>query len=105
MSPDEHPPPEPGEPPPIRQAVTYGAVVIALGIATLVVALLSADGLRTVLVIAAPLVVGVGGLGALWRTFTVWRAGGRWQVWQGAAWFLLALFVVFLFSTGPALVG
>lgn len=104
MDSEKQSPPPPG-PPPIRSAVTYGAVVIGLGLATLVVALLSTDGLRTVLVIVAPAVVGVGALGALWRTYRVWRAGGPWQVWQGAGWFLLATFVVFLFSTGPYLVG
>ncbi|MDF3282520.1 MULTISPECIES: hypothetical protein [unclassified Gordonia (in: high G+C Gram-positive bacteria)] len=117
MIPDETPPPPdsrpPGSPPgpgpaqpsTLRAAVTYGIVVIGLGLATLLVALASSDGLRTALVVAAPIVVGVGALGGLWRTYTVWRAGGRWQVWQGAAWFLLATFVVFLFSTAPALVG
>ncbi|QTI70732.1 hypothetical protein [Gordonia polyisoprenivorans] len=104
-SPPPGPPPGPEAPSPLRAAVTYGIVVIGLGLATLLVALASSGGLRTALVVAAPIVVGVGALGGLWRTYTVWRAGGRWQVWQGAAWFLLATFVVFLFNTAPALVG
>ncbi|MEP9394305.1 hypothetical protein ABLE92_02460 [Gordonia sp. VNQ95] len=102
MSPDNTPPPPRG-PSTFRRAVIYDAVIIGLGIATLVVAVASSDGLRTVLVIAAPVIVGGGAIGALWRTYTEWRSGGQWQVWQGAAWFLLALFLVFLFSTAPYL--
>ncbi|NDK89312.1 hypothetical protein GYA93_06900 [Gordonia desulfuricans] len=108
MSPDPHPPDDQGPDSTdaqVRRAVRYGVIVLGFGIATLVVALLSSGALRTVLVIVAPAVVGVGALGALWHTYRQWRARGRWQVWQGASWFLLASFVVFLFATAPFLVS
>ena len=35
------------------------------------------------------------------RTIQVWRAEGRWWIWQGAGWFLLALMLVVLFMTAP----
>ncbi|RPA65972.1 hypothetical protein EF294_03930 [Gordonia oryzae] len=89
----------------MRSAVTYGDRGHRLGPAILIVALASSDGLRTALVVAASIVVGVGALGGLRRTYTVWRAGGRRQVWQGAAWFLLTGLVVVLFRAARARVG
>ncbi|AZG45181.1 hypothetical protein [Gordonia insulae] len=88
----------------LRQAVVHGAVTIGFGIAILLVALASSGAIRTTLIVVAPVVVLIGALAALWRTYRNWRAGGRWQVWQGASWFLLAIFIVFLFGTGPTLV-
>jgi hypothetical protein len=31
----------------------------------------------------------------------VWRARGRWWIWQGAGWFLLMLMLVVLGMTAP----
>ncbi|MGV9710777.1 hypothetical protein ACWDTI_08950 [Gordonia sp. NPDC003424] len=78
-------------------------MTIGFGLAIVLVAWASTDGLRTGLVVAAPIVVLIGALAALWRTYRCWRVGGRWQVWQGASWFLLSMFIVFLFSSAPAL--
>lgn len=78
-------------------------MTIGFAIGALLVALASNDGLRTALIVIAPIIVLLGALAALWRTYRSWRSGGRWQVWQGASWFLLALFVVFLIGSGPAL--
>ncbi|MFW0795624.1 hypothetical protein AAFP30_17565 [Gordonia sp. CPCC 205515] len=63
----------------------------------------SNDGLRTALIVASPVIVLIGALAALWRTYASWRSGGRWQVWQGASWFLLAMFIFFLMGSAPAL--
>ncbi len=89
----------------MREAAVHVAVTVGFGLAALLVAWASDDGLRTALVVAAPILVLIGALGALFRTYRNWRAGGRWQIWQGASWFLLATFIMFLFSTGPVLVG
>lgn len=97
-------PPAPG-PSTLRRAVTYGVVIMSLAVAALCVASLSVDGIRTVLLLAAPAIVGLGGFGALWQTYTEWRHGGRWQVWQGVSWFLLAAFLFFLANTTPMLVS
>ncbi|MXP22874.1 hypothetical protein GIY30_16150 [Gordonia sp. HNM0687] len=80
-------------------------MTIGLALLVLVAAGLTDGTARTALIVTAPIVVLVGAVAALWRTYRNWRAGGRWQVWQGASWFLLAMFIFFLFGTGPALVS
>lgn len=87
----------------IRRAVVHGALTIGFALAAALVGVASDDGLRTALVVASPLIVLAGALAALWRTYRNWRSGGHWQVWQGASWFLLALFIVFLMASAPAL--
>lgn len=57
---------------------------------------------RNVLAIAPPLVLLLGGAWAFVRTIQLWRASGRWWIWQGAGWFLLALMMVVLVMTVPA---
>jgi hypothetical protein len=56
---------------------------------------------RNFLAIGPPLILLVGGAWAFVRTIRVWRAEGRWWIWQGAGWFLLALMVVVLTMTAP----
>jgi hypothetical protein len=53
------------------------------------------------LAIGAPLILFLGGVGAFVCTFRVWRARGRWWIWQGAGWFLLMLMLVVLGMTAP----
>lgn len=43
-----------------------------------------------------PIVLFGGTIGALVRTYHVWRDGGMWVMWQGAAWILAVLFLVCL---------
>lgn len=77
----------------VRSAVTY--VVAVVGLAGLA---LAATALWRSL-IAGVLVPGIlfaGGVGALVRTYRVWKAEGVWPIWQAAAWFLLLLFLVCL---------
>jgi hypothetical protein len=40
-----------------------------------------------------------------WAAQGVWRAGGRWWIWQGAGWFLLVLMLVELTMTAPVALG
>lgn len=56
---------------------------------------------RNFLAIGAPLVLFLGGAWAFVRTIQVWRARGRWWIWQGAGWFMLLLMLVFLMMTAP----
>lgn len=55
--------------------------------------------------IGSPLIMLLGGVGAFARTYRVWRAGGRWWIWQGAGWFLLMLMLVELMVTAPLALG
>ena len=56
---------------------------------------------RNLLGIGSPLILLLGGLAAFVRTYQVWRARGRWWIWQGAGWFLLLLMLVVLTMTVP----
>ncbi|MEE3849101.1 hypothetical protein VZC37_02070 [Gordonia sp. LSe1-13] len=92
-----------GRAPELRQAVIHGIVTIAAALVILWIAGVSDGGVRVALIVAAPIVVLIGALAALWRTYRNWRGNGRWQIWQGASWFLLAMFIFFLSGIGPVL--
>ncbi|MGY1994538.1 hypothetical protein [Mycolicibacterium fortuitum] len=83
-----------------RAAVRYAVSVIAVAGLALVVYAFTKEVTAGVLV---PAVLFVGGLGAFIRTYQVWRAEGTWPIWQGAGWFLFALFLVTLPVAGSAL--
>lgn len=87
----------------IRRAVTHGIITVAFALACFAVAALSSDPLRDVMIAAAPGVMFIGAFSALWITYRTWRAAGRWQVWQGTSWFLLAASVMMLMATAPVL--
>ena len=38
----------------------------------------------------------IGGIGALVRTYQVWRGYGAWRIWHAASWVLLGLSMFFL---------
>jgi hypothetical protein len=97
-------------------AARFAAVVVVMALVVLGLALwwvhgcksVGADPLancgrlqRNTLAIGAPLILFLGAIGACVRTIQVWRARGRWWIWQGAGWFLLALMLVVLFLTTP----
>ncbi|WP_299575745.1 hypothetical protein [uncultured Williamsia sp.] len=85
--------------------------MFAFAIAFLVVGSLLYDPVPVWVVIAFPLIVFAGALGSLWWTFRMWQSQrstatssrGPWQVWQGASWLLLALFLLSLGGTGGTL--
>ncbi|MEO9330420.1 hypothetical protein [Gordonia aurantiaca] len=83
---------------------THVAITVVFGLALVVVALFSSSPLDTALIVAAPVVVLVGAVSMLVRTYRVYKRNGRWQLWQGGSWFLLCYFVVILFASAPALV-
>lgn len=83
-----------------RAAVRYAVAVVAAAGVALVVYAVSKGVLAAVLV---PGILFAGGLGAFIRTYQVWRAEGTWPIWQGAGWFLFALFLVSLPVAGTAL--
>lgn len=56
---------------------------------------------RNFFALGAPLVLFIGGMVAFARTYRVWRRQGRWWVWQGVGWFVLALMLVVLTMTVP----
>src|ERR1700694_3016719 len=56
---------------------------------------------RNVVAIGSPLILLLGGIWAFVRTYLLWRARGRWWIWQGAGWFLLVLMLVVLTMTAP----
>ena len=79
----------------LRQAVAYGVGVIAVaGIAFAVYAVV--DKRSVILAATVPTILFLGGVGALVKTYRVWRDGGTWVIWQGAGWFLLTFMLVCL---------
>jgi hypothetical protein len=83
------------DPDALRKAVAYGVeVIVVAGIAFAIYAVV--DKQSIVLASTVPAVLFVGGVGALVRTYLVWREGGTWPIWQGAGWFLLTLMLVCL---------
>jgi hypothetical protein len=60
---------------------------------------------RNAVGIGSPLILLLGGIGAFVRTYRVWRAGGRWWIWQGAGWLLLVLMLVELTMTASVAIG
>jgi hypothetical protein len=98
-------------------AVRFAGLVVAVAMLVLVLGLVWVNGCksgtgdealahcgvvqRNVLGIGSPLILLLGGLGAFVRTYQVWRAGGRWWIWQGAGWFLLVLMLAVLTMTVP----
>ncbi|TGD89996.1 hypothetical protein BayCH28_05280 [Mycolicibacterium sp. CH28] len=81
------------DPDAFRAAVTYVVSVVALaGVALAAVAFWHSR----IAGILVPVILFAGGVGALVQTYRVWRAEGVWPIWQGAAWFLLALMLVCL---------
>lgn len=66
----------------------------------LIAAAISSGTVSTALFLAAPAIMLCGGLSALVRTYVAYRAGRRWGVWQGAAWFLLCLSLMLFMSAG-----
>ncbi len=73
-----------------RAAITYVVFVVALAGAALAATAVWRSLLAAVLV---PAILLIGGLGALYRTFRVWKAEGVWPIWQAAGWFLMLLFL------------
>lgn len=86
-----------------RAIVIHVAITVVLGLGLLLVGLAASESVQNVLVIASPVVVMIGAIAMLVRTYRVWKSGGRWQMWQGGAWFLLVFFIVMLFNSAPVL--
>lgn len=78
------------DPPTFRAAARYVVGVIALAAAAFAAAVVWHSSLAAILV---PVVFLGGTVGALVRTYHVWRDSGMWVMWQGAAWILLVLFL------------
>ncbi len=92
------------DPPTLRAAVTYVAAVVAVaGVAFAFFVIPGDHPLLPALLV--PVILFAGGVGAFVRTYQVWKVGGTWPIWQGAGWFLFALFLVCLSVPGAAVSG
>ncbi len=81
------------DPAAFRAAVTYVVAVVAVAAVAFAATVVWHSRVAGVLV---PLILFIGGVGALIQTYRVWRAEGTWPIWQGAGWFLLALMLLCL---------
>jgi len=108
----------------VRDAVRFGAVVAAAGVAFLITAAVwvstcsgaTADTVacgapqRALLAFGAPAILLIGGLRAFFRTYQTWRRRETWWAWQGVGLLLLTMMLLVLTMgmlpiAGPALVG
>ncbi|MFZ2175021.1 MAG: hypothetical protein WAW17_13530 [Rhodococcus sp. (in: high G+C Gram-positive bacteria)] len=64
-----------------------------------------AGGEKYLLVFGPSALLLLGGLGAFVRTYRVWKDGGRWQIWQGAGWFLFVCMLTYFVMSTRALVA
>jgi hypothetical protein len=78
------------DPPALRAAALYTAVVFLLAVAAFVGYALH-DRNSVAWAVATPAVLAVGAIGAFLKTYRDWRAGRTWPIWHGAGWFLLTL--------------
>ena len=83
-----------------RSAVAYVLSIVAVAGVALAFYAWDRSLIAAVLV---PTITFAGGVGALVRTYQVWRAEGTWPIWQGAGWFLFALSLVCLAVPGSAI--
>jgi hypothetical protein len=90
------------DPQTFRAAVGYVVAVVALAGVALGFFVIPGDH-PLIPAILVPVILFAGGLGAFIRTYRVWRAGGTWVIWQGAGWFLFAVFLLGLSVPGAAL--
>lgn len=60
---------------------------------------------RTLLALGAPVILVAGATWAFVRTYQVWRQGGTWWPWQGAALFLTVCMIVMLTVSLPPIAG
>lgn len=60
---------------------------------------------RLMLTFAPTAIVGVGALAAFVKTLRVWRAHGPWMVWHASGWFLFVMMILFVGTSGGALIG
>ncbi|MCK0177265.1 MULTISPECIES: hypothetical protein [Mycobacteriaceae] len=90
------------DPEAFRAAVGYVVAFVALAGVALGFFVIPGDH-PLIPAILVPVILFAGGLGAFIRTYRVWRAGGTWVIWQGAGWFLFALFLLGLSVPGAAL--
>ena len=77
----------------VRAAVKYVLFIIALSGAAFTAAVMWHSLLAGIMV---PAILFTGGVGAIIRTYQVWRAEGVWPIWQAAGWFLLLTFMICL---------
>lgn len=70
----------------VRAAVSYVVVFVAVAGAAFAAAVVWQSLIAGILV---PLTLFAGGVGALFKTYRVWRVEGAWPIWQAAGWFLL----------------
>lgn len=86
----------------LRDAAIHVCITLVVGIAVLIAAANTTGGLSTVLLLTSAGLVILGTLASMVRTYLNWRAGGRWQIWQGASWLLLGLSLLWFTGALPS---
>ncbi|MFT3715906.1 MAG: hypothetical protein QM774_08145 [Gordonia sp. (in: high G+C Gram-positive bacteria)] len=103
MSFSQPPETEPPVPRPELRAMAWHVVItVAVAAVVAAAALLWTGAMRDVLLVISELVIVAGTVGAGLRAYRTYRAGGRWQVWQGGLWAMLVVFLLWTMGVLPA---
>ncbi len=102
-----------------RAAVRYAAVIVAAALLLMAAVVIWAaasgdrcadeeflvctDPARLVLAVGPTAILLLGAVGAFVQTYRVWRAGGRWPIWQGAGWMLFVFMLIYASLSARAL--
>ena len=81
------------DPATFRAAARYIGIVVLLAAVALGATAVSGSLFAGIMV---PGSLFIGGIGALVRTYQVWRGYGAWRIWHAASWVLLGLSMFFL---------
>lgn len=76
----------------LRTAAIYVVSVIALAAAAFAAMAVWHSMLAAIMV---PVILTIGSVGAMVRTYQVYKAGGVWPIWHGATWILLVFVMMF----------
>ncbi|MGB3301336.1 hypothetical protein [Gordonia sp. (in: high G+C Gram-positive bacteria)] len=88
----------------LRDAGIHVAVTIGLGILAVIGATFTTGTADTVFVIASAVLVILGTIAAMVRTYLNYKHDGRWQIWQGATWLLLGLSLLWFTAALPIVI-
>lgn len=75
-----------------RSAAIYVVSVIGLAAAAFAAMVAWHSMLAAILV---PVILTIGSVGALVRTYQMYKSGGVWPIWHGASWILLVVLMMF----------
>lgn len=88
----------------LRDAGIHVAITLALGIVMVIAATFTSGTTNKVFIILSTVMVILGTIAAMVRTYYSNKNNGRWQIWQGATWLLLGLSLLWFTGALPVVI-